>query len=141
MTFTVGDRVGYNPVSVSSGQWRDMTWRIAALTDRIPGQRDYVSVRLESDDGRIERGINTASLVAARNGSLDRNGPVTLACPRCGERALLLPQLGDWSDYYCTICHDFSVDGTIERCFELGTADLKNGQLITENGQCWLRPL
>jgi hypothetical protein len=141
MKFSVGDRVRFNPVTLASAPWRDTIWRIAALTDNLPEHGGCALARLESDDGKVEVGIRTAILIPAWDGPLDRNGPVAVPCPHCGERAQLLPPLGDRSDYRCPTCQDFSVAGTTERLFELGTADPQSAQIVTENGRRWLKPL
>ncbi len=68
--------------------------------------------------------------------------PVPTICPHCGnDRAELMPKVGDYSRYRCPTCQDFSVSGTTERLFELGTADPKTARIIiTEDGQRWLKP-
>jgi hypothetical protein len=145
MTFKVGDRVRYNTAVMASGPWRNSTWRIATLSEKLPGQGDRIFALLESDDGRTEPqpGISTNMLVPAWDGPLDRNYLVTVPCPHCGNphAQLLPPRGGDRSDYCCPTCGDFSVDGSAERLFELGTADPKTAQLIMLAGRHWLKPL
>lgn len=66
----------------------------------------------------------------------------TVTWPSCGnEHAKLLPRLGDRSDYTCSCCGQFSVTGTDETLFDLGTNDIKQAQIITDGaGRRWLRP-
>jgi predicted RNA-binding Zn-ribbon protein involved in translation (DUF1610 family) len=96
-----------------------------------------VFARLENDSGDIEDGVSTAMLVP------DRNYPVRIDCPRCGNAgAALLPPLGDRSDYRCPHCGGFSITGSIARLFERGTHDIKLARIVTNGaGWRWLRPL
>jgi len=106
MIFAVGHRVRYNLLRPESTlpQWRGTTWRIAALTGDRPGQGDRVFARLENDKGDIQDRISTATLVPATDDLGERNHPVAIGCPRCGNAgAALLPPLGDRSDYRCPL--------------------------------------
>jgi hypothetical protein len=138
MSFAVGDHVRYNPQLLASAQpqWRGTTWRIAALTGDLPGQGDRVFARLENDSGDIEDGVSTAMLVP------DRNYPVRIDCPHCGDAgATWLPPLGDRSDYRCPHCGDFSVDNSTAWLFESNTRDIKLARIVTDGaGRRWLRP-
>ena len=139
MSFTVGDRVHYNPLRPESSQpqWRGTTWRIVALTGNLPGQGDRVFARLESDSGDIEDGVSTAMLAP------DRNYPVRIDCPHCDDAgAALLPPLGDRRDYCCPTCGDFSVTASTKRLFELGTHDIALARIVTDGARRrWLQPL
>jgi hypothetical protein len=76
-------------------------------------------------------------MTATNNG----NYPMPATCFRCGNKqAELLPPLGDRDDYRCPTCGEFSVSGTDERLFELGTADRRTAPIVTdETGRRWLR--
>lgn len=69
------------------------------------------------------------------------NYPVPVTCVRCGnEHAELLPSAGDRNDYRCPTCGEFSVAGTKERLFELGTEDPRTASFVVDQtGRCWLQ--
>ena len=48
---------------------------------------------------------------------------------------MLMPPLGDYSEYRCPTCGTYCVDGTMERLIELGTVDPKSAHIEERNGR------
>jgi hypothetical protein len=69
----------------------------------------------------------------------DRNYPVLVACPHCENlNAKIMPPVGDRSDYRCPECGTFSICGTQEHLFEIGTNDPKQARFVEDDGRRWL---
>jgi Zn-finger nucleic acid-binding protein len=50
----------------------------------------------------------------------NRNQPTLKTCPHCGNKAMLMPKLGDYSEYNCPTCGTYRISGTMEKLIKNG---------------------
>jgi hypothetical protein len=85
-------------------------------------------------------GLETQCEMCGGTGFIEgRSYQVKRACPHCGQPdAMLMPPLGDYSEYKCEHCGPYRVSGTTETLIENGTFDPKAARIEERGGNCWL---
>jgi predicted RNA-binding Zn-ribbon protein involved in translation (DUF1610 family) len=70
----------------------------------------------------------------------DVNHAVPVACPHCGDpEAKRMPVVGDYFDYHCPTCGDFTITGTEEAMFQRNNISPSKGRFVLVNGRRELR--